>query len=346
MLLDLAAQTLLDSMRRQRSIMRSLTAVAACSATACSSHCRARSGGIGVTMAALDKCYEIDHPRAFYKRRPMAFGLTAAAAALVGVVAPAAAGRGGVRDWVVQYRMPTVSAWAIGTFDLIRGSLAIAAALAFVSLLYHFGPCVKRRCPGSCTPGSAFTLVCWVVIGLAFRATSPHFGEDYHKTYGPVGGVAVLLLLFYLDALILLIGAEINSEIDYAALKVKRRPPTSAPPSRQPSAPPTTRPARNRNPTDRPRRRLGTTRTALTRRRASCKSRWPMRSWMGSVRTCFAGRLCGNVWIPGTAAKAVSVSVDWLNCKRTAAQHRRHGRTKAYGSGQEKSTLGYGIYLR
>jgi membrane protein len=217
---DLAAQTLHESMHgaidnaiahRRGGVLSASLLVALWGA----------SGGIGVTMAALDKCYEIDRPRAFYKRRPMAFGLTAAAAALIAVVALLLPAGAAFRDWVVQYRMPTVSAWAIGAFDLLRGSLAIAAALAFVSLLYHFGPSVKRRYR-FVTPGSAFTLVCWVVIGLAFREYIARFGQNYHKTYGPVGGVAVLLLLFYLDALILLIGAEIDSEIDYAVLKVDR----------------------------------------------------------------------------------------------------------------------------
>jgi membrane protein len=239
---DLAAQTLLDSMRgaidnaiahRRGGVLSASLLVALWGA----------SGGIGVTMAALDKCYEIDRPRAFYKRRPMAFGLTAAAAVLVGVVALLLPAGAAFRDWVVQYRMPTVSAWAIGSFDLIRGSLAIAAALAFVSLLYHFGPSVKRHYR-FITPGSAFTLVCWVVIGLAFRVYVARFGENYHKTYGPVGGVAVLLLLFYVDALILLIGAEINSEIEYAVLKVERGSTNFR------AAEPPGRRRRRRNPTD------------------------------------------------------------------------------------------------
>jgi uncharacterized BrkB/YihY/UPF0761 family membrane protein len=43
----------------------------------------------------------------------------------------------------------------------------------------------------------------------------------YDKTYGAVGGVVIMLLCFYLDALILLIGAEINSEVDYIVLGIK-----------------------------------------------------------------------------------------------------------------------------
>jgi membrane protein len=48
-----------------------------------------------------------------------------------------------------------------------------------------------------------------------------HFGK-FNETYGAVGGVVVLLMAFYLDALVLLVGAEINSEIDFAVLGVPR----------------------------------------------------------------------------------------------------------------------------
>lgn len=44
----------------------------------------------------------------------------------------------------------------------------------------------------------------------------------FNETYGTVGGVAILLLVFYVDAVVLLVGAEINSEIDFAVLGVPR----------------------------------------------------------------------------------------------------------------------------
>ena len=63
--------------------------------------------------------------------------------------------------------------------------------------------------------------IVWIVLGLAFRLYVDNFGK-YGETYGTVGGVAVLLLVFYFDALALLVGAEINSEIDFELLGVPR----------------------------------------------------------------------------------------------------------------------------
>jgi uncharacterized BrkB/YihY/UPF0761 family membrane protein len=71
------------------------------------------------------------------------------------------------------------------------------------------------------TPGAVFSLVVWVGLGLSFKYYLWQFA-NYNKTYGTVGGAVVLLLFFYIDAAVLLWGCEINSEIDFEVLKVKR----------------------------------------------------------------------------------------------------------------------------
>ena len=63
------------------------------------------------------------------------------------------------------------------------------------------------------SPGAIFTIIVWFVLGTTFRVYIDKFGK-YDKTYGSVGGVAILLLFFYIDALVLLMGAEINAEIN------------------------------------------------------------------------------------------------------------------------------------
>ena len=60
------------------------------------------------------------------------------------------------------------------------------------------------------------------MVGLRQWAGSNQAVSGCGGRSGHVGGVIVLLLLFYIDALVLLIGAEINSEIDYQVLKVER----------------------------------------------------------------------------------------------------------------------------
>jgi membrane protein len=56
----------------------------------------------------------------------------------------------------------------------------------------------------------------WLVISLGFRFYVVHFGQ-YNKMYGTIGAAIVLLLWFYLSGVVLLFGAELNSEIEHAS---------------------------------------------------------------------------------------------------------------------------------
>jgi membrane protein len=56
----------------------------------------------------------------------------------------------------------------------------------------------------------------WVVVSLLFKVYIAKF-TDYNATYGAVGGVIVLLLWFYVSSLAILVGAELNAEIEHAS---------------------------------------------------------------------------------------------------------------------------------
>jgi membrane protein len=181
----------------------------------------AASKGIGVTMAAMERCYELERGRAFYTRRPMAFGLTLMVTGMVFLLVLLLPAGAAFKNWVIT-QSADVNYYSTWAFDIIRGGLAIAVVLLILAVLYHFGPSVKHRW-NFLTPGAVFVLLMWIAVGLAFRYYVNHYGRSkYEETYGAVGGAAILLLLFYLDALMLLIGAEINSEIDFDILKVPR----------------------------------------------------------------------------------------------------------------------------
>jgi membrane protein len=217
---DPAAEMLLQNMNRP--IMRTLERPSAfAAAISLGIALWAASKGVGVTMAAMERCYELERGRAFYTRRPMAFGLTLMLTGLVFALVLLLPAGAVVKGFIVEHALD-VSGWTLFAFDIVRGLLAVAVVLLILALLYHFGPGVRHRWT-YLSPGSVFVLATWVLVGLAFRYYVNHFGkEKYEQTYGSVGGAAILLLLFYLDALVLLIGAQINSEIDFDVLKVPR----------------------------------------------------------------------------------------------------------------------------
>ena len=183
------------------------------------------SGGMAMTMSALDRAYDVERGRPYFKQRATAIFLTISVATLILLVAifipiGTALTRLALKyadqyDWLrIVLNRPLLVLWEVTRYVL--GTLFLVTA---VGLLYHFGPSIKQRWR-LLTPGAAFAMAGWFLLGVVFRQYVDH-STSYDKTYGAVGGVVIMLLCFYLDALILLIGAEINSEVDYIVLGIK-----------------------------------------------------------------------------------------------------------------------------
>lgn len=224
----------------------------------------AASGGMAMTMGAMDRCYDVERMRPFYKQRPLAVLLTMVVATLilavvvlipVGTLVTNYLTRGTERFLVATNlskaepadgeQMPEEAAAAtqpsaaaaattmplavkriehpykftlwLWLWQIIRHGLALLFLVWVVALIYQFGPNVKQKFR-LLTPGAVFTVAVWIALAFAFRLYVDRFGK-YGQTYGAVGGVIILLFFFYLDALVLLVGAEINSEIDAAKRK-------------------------------------------------------------------------------------------------------------------------------
>ena len=173
------------------------------------------SSGMAMTMQGLDKCYDIKDARPFWKQRLIAIALTVVVAGLILTVLVLLPVLGTIIGWFPE-AIPM--SWLIGP---LRYVVAVGLLLMVLALIYHFGPSMRRRFHLA-SPGSVFVVAMWLLLGLGFRVYLGGFGAaaSYDRTYGAVGGMAILLLLFYVDALVLMIGAEINSEMDFALLGI------------------------------------------------------------------------------------------------------------------------------
>jgi membrane protein len=96
--------------------------------------------------------------------------------------------------------------WVVAT-----GLLALLFAL-----IYYWAPDVKQRKWRWLTPGAAIGIVGWAAASVGLRVYL-HFFNSYTRTYGSLGAVIILLTWFYLSGLMLLLGGEVNSEIEAAA---------------------------------------------------------------------------------------------------------------------------------
>jgi membrane protein len=179
----------------------------------------AASGGVAMTMSALDAAYDAPTVRPFYKQRPIAILLTFVLTALIVLVFVLLPVGTAVMRWIaIHTNVPTAVIWAI---NFVRYGMALLLMLGVLATLYKFGTSVPQRFV-FISPGAVFTVIVWFVLGSTFRFYVDKFGH-YDKTYGTVGGVTIILLFFYLDALVMLIGAEINSEVDGAMNRLASR---------------------------------------------------------------------------------------------------------------------------
>ena len=162
---------------------------------------------------ALNRAYDIEEGRSWWKVRLLALGLTLGVAAFVLVafalvlVGPTAA------EYIASATgLGPVFAW---TWKILQWPLVVALVALGAGFLYYLAPDAEQEWVWV-TPGAVLAALLWLVASLGFKYYVTHFGT-YTETYGTVGGVMVLLLWFYLSGVVFLLGAEMNAEIEHAS---------------------------------------------------------------------------------------------------------------------------------
>jgi membrane protein len=173
----------------------------------------AASTGMLSIMKALNVVFHTVDPRRLWRRRLAALGLTVGLSlftliALVLLVFGARIGEA-VAQWIGMGAVFT-AIWKIAQWPVL-----IASVFTGITLVYQLAPWVEHR-RSWVSPGSVFAVVGWLVVSLGLREWVGVFG-GYNATYGSIGGVILLMLWLYLSGLVLLVGAEIDSEIHRAA---------------------------------------------------------------------------------------------------------------------------------
>jgi len=97
------------------------------------------------------------------------------------------------------------------TWNVVRWPALTLCALVGIMLVYQLAPAARQHWR-RVTPGAIFALAGWLLASYALRIYVGYF-RNYNATYGSIGGVILLMVWLYLSSLVLLIGAEINSQI-------------------------------------------------------------------------------------------------------------------------------------
>src|SRR6185312_7850311 len=104
--------------------------------------------------------------------------------------------------------------------EIFAWIVVLAMLMLVFALIYYYAPDVKNHTWSWLSPGAAFGIAGWFLASMGLRVYL-HYFDSYSETYGSLGAVIVLLTWFYITGLMLLTGAEINSEIQAAVAEKK-----------------------------------------------------------------------------------------------------------------------------
>jgi len=164
-------------------------------------------------VGALNRAYEIEEGRPWWKVRLVAIGLTLGVAMIILVALSLVLAGPTLAEKLGQttgWGKPFEWTWLVLQWPLVFGLVAFG-----IGLIYYFGPDADQDWVWI-TPGAIAATLLWLGMSLLFKIYVANF-TDYEASYGTVGGIIVVLLWFYVSSIAILTGAELNAEIEHAS---------------------------------------------------------------------------------------------------------------------------------
>lgn len=175
------------------------------------------SAAMVALIGALNRAFDVAETRPWLTQRVIAILLTIGIAVFMIVSITLVIAGPEIADFIAaRVGFGAAFAW---TWKILQWPIVLILVATGIGLIYHFAPDVDQDFVWL-TPGSLVATTLWLAGSLAFRYYVSHFGS-YNESYGAIGGVIVLLLWLYLSGLAILIGAELNAEIDKASPRRK-----------------------------------------------------------------------------------------------------------------------------
>ena len=170
------------------------------------------SSAITDIIGTLNHAYDIEEGRPWWKTRLLAVGLTLMLAVFIVAAFTVVIGGLDLAEWLAR----RVGAGGLFTtiWSLVQWPFALFLVVLAIDLVYFVAPNAETEWTWL-TPGAVLATGLWLLASLGFKVYLSSFA-DFGAVYGSIGGVIILLLWFYLSAFALLVGAELNAEMDKA----------------------------------------------------------------------------------------------------------------------------------
>jgi membrane protein len=169
------------------------------------------SGYVAAFMRASNAIYEIEEGRPVWKTLPVRVGVTIVMLILLAASAVAVVVTGGLAEEVG--RLIGVGSTAVTVWDIAKWPVLLLIVSFMFGLLYWAAPNVKQPGFRWITPGGLVAVVAWVLVSALFALYVAGF-SSYNKTYGALASVVVFLVWLWLSNIAVLLGAELNAELE------------------------------------------------------------------------------------------------------------------------------------
>jgi membrane protein len=169
------------------------------------------SGYVGAFSRAMNRIYQIQEGRPFWKLRPVTLVVTVLAVVVAVVAAVLLVLSGPVASTIAD----SIGLGTAGlvAWEVIKWPILIALAIALIAVLYYATPNVKQPRFRWMSVGALVALLTLVVASIGFAFYVGNF-SSYNETYGSIGGVIVFLLWVWIGNIALLFGAELDAELE------------------------------------------------------------------------------------------------------------------------------------
>jgi membrane protein len=169
------------------------------------------SSYIAAFMRASNVVWDVPEGRPIWKTIPIRLAVTIITVVLLTLTAVAVVFTGGLARQLGS--VIGVGSSAITIWDIAKWPVLLIVVAVILSILYWAGPNVRQPGFRWVTPGGLIAVAVWVLASAAFAFYVANF-SSYNKTYGAIASVIVFLVWLWITNTVILLGAELNAEIE------------------------------------------------------------------------------------------------------------------------------------
>ncbi len=206
---DTGLTTILDSLLNKQNAAKALLGVGLLIAI------WSASGYVSTFTRASNRIYGVREGRAWWKLQLLELALAAVALVLLAVAATGLVISGPLADAVGNALGAGQTARTV--YSIGRWPVLVVIAIVLLSLLFWIAPNVKQPRFRWLTLGGAVALTVWALVSFLFGLYVANFGS-YDRTYGSLGAIMAFLVWLYLSNCAVLLGVEVNAQVQRGRL--------------------------------------------------------------------------------------------------------------------------------